>query len=136
MSSAGKEVSLQQHTIRSQHDAFLRRFSRAFLGIIPQPYRTIGSRVYRHCRLQLCLFPFSLANSPCLPAHRTSRVRSWPTPPIYTSSENKEFLLMTASDVLVECLIDWGDRKSTRLNSSHMSISYAVFCLKKKKLDI
>src|SRR4051812_19981892 len=27
------------------------------------------------------------------------------------------------------------DRKSTRLNSSHMSISYAVFCLKKKKND-
>src|SRR5438477_2593010 len=26
----------------------------------------------------------------------------------------------------------FGDRKSTRLNSSHMSISYAVFCLKKK----
>src|SRR5438128_4625151 len=26
-----------------------------------------------------------------------------------------------------------GDRKSTRLNSSHGSISYAVFCLKKKK---
>src|SRR5690242_21333823 len=28
------------------------------------------------------------------------------------------------------------DRKSTRLNSSHMSISYAVFCLKKKKIDV
>src|SRR6266571_2715640 len=27
------------------------------------------------------------------------------------------------------------DRKSTRLNSSHMSISYAVFCLKKKKKE-
>src|SRR2546430_9930595 len=27
-----------------------------------------------------------------------------------------------------------GDRKSTRLNSSHSQISYAVFCLKKKKL--
>src|SRR5438876_6879041 len=27
------------------------------------------------------------------------------------------------------------DRKSTRLNSSHPSISYAVFCLKKKKVD-
>src|SRR5437773_4807756 len=26
-----------------------------------------------------------------------------------------------------------GDRKSTRLNSSHITISYAVFCLKKKK---
>src|SRR3712207_9591871 len=30
----------------------------------------------------------------------------------------------------------WGeDRKSTRLNSSHANISYAVFCLKKKKND-
>src|SRR5689334_23567402 len=28
------------------------------------------------------------------------------------------------------------DRKSTRLNSSHSSISYAVFCLKKKKKNI
>src|SRR3712207_7884029 len=28
---------------------------------------------------------------------------------------------------------DEGDRKSTRLNSSHANISYAVFCLKKKK---
>src|ERR1035441_10762010 len=27
----------------------------------------------------------------------------------------------------------WPDRKSTRLNSSHLGISYAVFCLKKKK---
>src|SRR5688572_31897969 len=30
-----------------------------------------------------------------------------------------------------ECRV--GDRKSTRLNSSHSQISYAVFCLKKKK---
>src|SRR5688572_31803225 len=29
-----------------------------------------------------------------------------------------------------------GDRKSTRLNSSHSQISYAVFCLKKKNEDI
>src|SRR5256885_11332649 len=29
--------------------------------------------------------------------------------------------------------IGWIDRKSTRLNSSHLVISYAVFCLKKKK---
>src|SRR5699024_12871115 len=27
------------------------------------------------------------------------------------------------------------DRKSTRLNSSHVSISYAVFCLKKKRIE-
>src|SRR6266496_5833872 len=31
------------------------------------------------------------------------------------------------------CLGRGGDRKSTRLNSSHVEISYAVFCLKKKK---
>src|SRR3989442_3301876 len=31
---------------------------------------------------------------------------------------------------------DYGDRKSTRLNSSHVRISYAVFCLKKKKKRI
>src|SRR3712207_8659480 len=39
------------------------------------------------------------------------------------------------------CRLPWGlhasagagDRKSTRLNSSHANISYAVFCLKKKK---
>src|SRR3712207_6888613 len=33
--------------------------------------------------------------------------------------------------------VDWDparDRKSTRLNSSHANISYAVFCLKKKKI--
>src|SRR3712207_8968521 len=31
---------------------------------------------------------------------------------------------------------DRGDRKSTRLNSSHANISYAVFCLKKKKTQL
>src|SRR5687768_18249182 len=44
--------------------------------------------------------------------------------------------LATASVVFVE-LFAWAsfllDRKSTRLNSSHGYISYAVFCLKKKK---
>src|SRR5690348_17995680 len=34
---------------------------------------------------------------------------------------------------LADALVTHEDRKSTRLNSSHPSISYAVFCLKKKK---
>src|SRR5688572_31039102 len=41
--------------------------------------------------------------------------------------------------VLVEQLdvsVGGPDRKSTRLNSSHSQISYAVFCLKKKKLQV
>src|SRR5256886_13266035 len=40
------------------------------------------------------------------------------------------FLLANTSD------FDAADRKSTRLNSSHSQISYAVFCLKKKKKKI
>src|SRR3712207_8434185 len=32
-------------------------------------------------------------------------------------------------------VVDQADRKSTRLNSSHANISYAVFCLKKKKKE-
>src|SRR5690625_6561338 len=32
-----------------------------------------------------------------------------------------------------QSIVKEGDRKSTRLNSSHVAISYAVFCLKKKK---
>src|SRR3712207_8115447 len=35
--------------------------------------------------------------------------------------------------VRVTGAVDVEDRKSTRLNSSHVNISYAVFCLKKKK---
>src|SRR5690348_18162399 len=35
--------------------------------------------------------------------------------------------------MLLTCML--GDRKSTRLNSSHPSISYAVFCLKKKRVS-
>src|SRR5437773_7643809 len=39
-------------------------------------------------------------------------------------------LLMNQPHAVVECEVDL---KSTRLNSSHITISYAVFCLKKKK---
>src|SRR3712207_7323793 len=49
-------------------------------------------------------------------------------------------LLMLVSFVLFGAVLSTklgevsvGDRKSTRLNSSHANISYAVFCLKKKK---
>src|SRR5258707_2532717 len=38
-----------------------------------------------------------------------------------------------AAQLVDEGIVDHQDRKSTRLNSSHANISYAVFCLKKKK---
>src|SRR5690625_1153146 len=47
--------------------------------------------------------------------------------------------ISTTNDDEVFALIDYTvkntDRKSTRLNSSHVAISYAVFCLKKKKKE-
>src|SRR5437763_5781060 len=43
-----------------------------------------------------------------------------------------EALVLLGDHRLLEHLGDVGDRKSTRLNSSHRCSSYAVFCLKKK----
>src|SRR2546430_1588588 len=51
----------------------------------------------------------------------------------YESTNNK---LDPAADLVIDATLSVGssrDRKSTRLNSSHSQISYAVFCLKKKK---
>src|SRR3712207_7218455 len=48
----------------------------------------------------------------------------------YDHSEGKGF-----ERALQEPALSVEDRKSTRLNSSHANISYAVFCLKKKKKD-
>src|SRR5437762_10134757 len=56
-----------------------------------------------------------------------------------------EFSLVAARRSKLDEMVakgDWGakavqrDRKSTRLNSSHRCISYAVFCLKKKKTRV
>src|SRR2546426_7698069 len=44
-----------------------------------------------------------------------------------------DWLSEAAECIGVECQGRQRDRKSTRLNSSHLVISYAVFCLKKKK---
>src|SRR5437868_13584626 len=71
-----------------------------------------------------------------------------PTTEIYTLSLHDALPICPLGDVLNPCgqIVDMlrkpyrtkfrlipGDRKSTRLNSSHVSISYAVFCLKKKR---
>src|SRR5258705_5793191 len=58
-----------------------------------------------------------------------------PQVPNYGPAERGPRLI--AGQVLaIEPMVNMGgseDRKSTRLNSSHLGISYAVFCLKKKK---
>src|SRR5258708_18060958 len=43
---------------------------------------------------------------------------------------------VTSSRMLQGEAMSLADRKSTRLNSSHQIISYAVFCLKKKKMKV
>src|SRR3712207_7497923 len=49
------------------------------------------------------------------------------------SDHHRRGLRLAADDLDPGRLLQ-GDRKSTRLNSSHANISYAVFCLKKKKM--
>src|SRR5438874_8191390 len=46
------------------------------------------------------------------------------------NSTQREYLYVASRDFTLGL-----DRKSTRLNSSHVEISYAVFCLKKKKIQ-
>src|SRR5437899_12228972 len=56
--------------------------------------------------------------------------------PITTSHPQAEWAAETAEAAAVHSACGWEvviDRKSTRLNSSHLGISYAVFCLKKKR---
>src|SRR2546426_7447204 len=56
--------------------------------------------------------------------------RRRPPRPVYPTGVNR---ILPAVGFSLSELDDAGDRKSTRLNSSHLVISYAVFCLKKKK---
>src|SRR5438105_10350929 len=58
----------------------------------------------------------------------TTLFRSVPVPPIEVSDDER---VGSTDEPLPSCR---RDRKSTRLNSSHEWISYAVFCLKKKKI--
>src|SRR5690349_23162672 len=52
------------------------------------------------------------------------------------SSIERGMLLDEGKEMIGTTTLDAQDRKSTRLNSSHVEISYAVFCLKKKKNKI
>src|SRR5438477_9750626 len=68
------------------------------------------------------LFPYTTLFRSKMPA---------PKPSSQPSRRQVSISLLACSRIVIAIL----DRKSTRLNSSHMSISYAVFCLKKKIHD-
>src|SRR5437773_6735810 len=72
---------------------------------------------------------------------RPPRSTLFPYTTLFRSPEHREVIFFGLE--ILEPLFDRrpelplvGDRKSTRLNSSHITISYAVFCLKKKKYNV
>src|SRR2546426_1598509 len=89
------------------------------------------------------LFPYTTLFRSYLSKHFLSkRLEAEGRPPLEISKEAMELLTryhwpgnVRELENVIEQAIVWcrGDRKSTRLNSSHLVISYAVFCLKKKK---
>src|SRR5205814_10388474 len=86
------------------------------------PYTTLfRSHMPRHMVAE------DLANATLVELQR----RAWHMRPLtFMISQRRGHSFSECETRLVELL---GDRKSTRLNSSHLGISYAVFCLKKKK---
>src|SRR3712207_8415329 len=76
-----------------------------------------------------------------LPAHGTHAVIDWvlalraelQIPPTLAGIVDEGFADEAARAGVADPTAPTKDRKSTRLNSSHANISYAVFCLKKKK---
>src|SRR5437870_6671740 len=76
----------------------------------------------------VCLFFFLMIRRP-------PRSTLFPYTTLFRS-EMRKLIVDRTAEVGAWLLADevyQGDRKSTRLNSSHVAISYAVFCLKKKK---
>src|SRR5260221_10840988 len=75
------------------------------------------------------LFPYTTLFRSLRPAHAPH------APQRIAAGEQGTFTAQQAvhSGALDTAASAWADRKSTRLNSSHTVISYAVFCLKKKK---
>src|SRR5256885_9595943 len=76
------------------------------------------------------LFPYTTLFRSVKSIIESGAARSLPTGDLRTAAEMASGLLRKTLDAFAR--LDT-DRKSTRLNSSHLVISYAVFCLKKKK---
>src|SRR2546430_3833978 len=96
----------------------IRRPPRSTLFPYTTLFRSEASLVVRNCQFELLLVTVW---APVTPVHWTVS----PTAMVTVCGLNESVAELAVTVVV--------DRKSTRLNSSHSQISYAVFCLKKKK---
>src|SRR5438874_5293943 len=67
---------------------------------------------------------------------RPPRSTLFPYTTLFRSIGNTCWRISRGPSIKNSCCAMSTDRKSTRLNSSHVEISYAVFCLKKKNRDM
>src|SRR5256885_9959488 len=88
-----------------------------------------GIRDYKVTGVQTCALPISLLSAPIFLACLLLAAPLFRLGP--RSLDHRVPALDFSGGVLAQGV--GGDRKSTRLNSSHLVISYAVFCLKKKR---
>src|SRR5207248_10421429 len=95
----------------------------SFFSLLPRPPRST-------------LFPYTTLFRSQAPESLGGLLASSPAVTTWAEGQMEVFAIMDDGE-LWDRYWDgsaWQDRKSTRLNSSHRTISYAVFCLKKKKL--
>src|SRR5438045_9294423 len=86
------------------------------------------------CRLSLFFFFFFFFNATATTEIYTLSLHdALPISSTASAKKNVSPSPTRPSSVCTSTSTRLGDRKSTRLNSSHLGISYAVFCLKKKK---
>src|SRR3712207_8113588 len=79
------------------------------------------------------LFPYTTLFRSPRKAQRPRRALAPQVPVLKGKLDVLGLHLLLSTAVRSRSSVDRADRKSTRLNSSHANISYAVFCLKKKK---
>src|SRR2546426_5596108 len=96
-----------------EDSAFVFALSRSIAAMSPRPWRSVSRAAFRA----------SLAAT----VRALTRFASWLTALAFADSRFDSATFRLAAAVATAA-----DRKSTRLNSSHLVISYAVFCLKKK----
>src|SRR3712207_8517828 len=103
--------------------------------------------VFQWSRCNICTFDYFFFNDTAtteiytLSLHDALPIYSRRSPVGDTHSQSREFLVaICGARVRRRRFVEHSsaslDRKSTRLNSSHANISYAVFCLKKKKISL